>query len=354
MDNKSVRLASLGTAVPPCKITQDEAARLARFHYKELLTPRSMDLLTQVMMHPSIRSRFFSVDGKENVTALKTEDPDARMERFTRFAVGLAESAARKALAASGVSPREITSVFVNTCTGYICPGISTYLVEKMGLKPNVFAYDLVGSGCGGALPNLHLGQSHVSLRPGNIALCVAVEICTATFQMDNDPSLLISNAIFGDGAAAALLWDRPSGMRLTGSASLFAPEHRDDVRYVYKKGQLHNRLTPQLPKIIVTKVPDFIRSFLDDHGLTPRDIRGWALHPGGDKMVIGLQKALEISDALMAPTREVLSEHGNMSSPTVLFIAERALQENPEGPGPMLLCAYGAGLSMHAMLLKR
>jgi predicted naringenin-chalcone synthase len=353
MENPAVYLGAIGTALPPCKIEQQEAARLSQLHYKDALSARSMDLLLQVLSHPSIRSRHFAVDRPEDITILKTEDPDARMGRFTRWAIELASTAAKKALEASGVRPVEVSMVAVNTCTGYICPGISTYLIETLGLRPDVKAFDLVGSGCGGALPNLQLGEAHVRQRRGTVALCIAVEICSATYQMDNDPSLIISNAIFGDGAAAAILWDRPEGARLAASASRYVPGFRDDVRYVYKKGQLHNRITPQLPKIIVKQVPDFLRAFIQREGLVTADIRHWALHPGGDKMVNGLQEALRLSDAQVAPTRSVLKELGNMSSPTVLFIADRMHRGDAGRAGWSVLCAYGAGLSMHAYLLK-
>jgi predicted naringenin-chalcone synthase len=353
MSNSNVYLASVGTASPPCKITQDEAGLLAKQQYEGLLTERSMDLLMQVLAHPSIQSRYLAVDNKDYIPLLKNEDPDIRVARFTQWALSLAVDAARKALDSCGVNPTEITAVFVNTCTGYICPGISTYLIEKLSLNKNVHAVDFVGSGCGGALPNLHSGESHVRLKSGNVALCISVEICTATFQMDNDPSLLISNAIFGDGAAAAVLWDRSEGMKLSGYASQFAPQYRDDVRYVYKKGQLHNRLSSQLPKIICSLVPEFIQSFIVNQGISIDDISHWALHPGGDKMIVGLQQCLKLSNEHMAPTRSVLRDFGNMSSPTVLFIAERILKENTMLPKRMLLCAYGAGLSMHTYLLE-
>lgn len=353
MSKSNVYLASLGTANPPCTITQNEAAVLAMKHYGDLLTERSMDLLMQVLAHPSIVSRYLAVDNKEYIPLLKNEDPDIRIARFTKWALTLAVDAARKALDSCGVDPGEITAVFVNTCTGYICPGIATCLIEKLSLKKNVHAIDFVGSGCGGALPNLHSGESHVRLRSGNVALCISVEICTATFQMDNDPSLLISNAIFGDGAAAAVLWDRPEGMKLAGYAAQFAPEYRDDVRYVYKKGQLHNRLSSQLPKIICSLVPEFIQYFIVNQGIVIDDISHWALHPGGDKMIVGLQQCLELSNEHMAPTRSVLRDFGNMSSPTVLFIAERILKEHATPPKRMLLCAYGAGLSMHSYMLE-
>jgi len=350
MEKIEAYIGSIATALPPCKIEQSKAAQLVRHHYATVLRPRSMEMLVKVLSHPSIASRYFAIDRMEDITILKDEDPDARIARFTRWSVELAISAARKTLQNAGVAPREISAIVVNTCTGYICPGIATYCIEPLGLRPDVVVYDCVGAGCGGALPNLQLGASLVRSGIKGPVLCVSVEICSATYQMDNDPSLLISNAIFGDGAAAALVWNKPRGLHLAAFASQYLPAFRDEVRYVHKNGQLFNRITPQLPKIIKQNVPTFIRGFLQQCNLNVNAVEQWALHPGGDKMVAGLQEELQLSDAHLEPTRRILREAGNMSSPTVLFILEILMQQPI---GRVCLCAYGAGLSMHACLLE-
>jgi predicted naringenin-chalcone synthase len=112
----------------------------------------------------------------------------------------------------------------VNTCTGYLCPGLSSYLLEKLGLPRNIRTYDLVGGGCGGAIPNLQAAQEYLKSAGKGTALCVAVEICSATFQMADDMSLLLSNALFADGAAAAVLWTRPQGLALVDSSNRHQP----------------------------------------------------------------------------------------------------------------------------------
>ena len=352
METDALYLGAIGIALPPCRIEQEEAARLIALHYEKELRPRSKEMIAKVLSHPSIRSRYFAIDKKEDIVALKNEDPDRRIARFTRWAKDLAVTAAQNAMAKAAMAPSEISVIVVNTCTGYICPGISTYCLEPLGLRPDVWAFDMVGSGCGGALPNMQMGEALLRKRGGGAALCISVEICSATFQMDNDPSLLISNAIFGDGAAAALLWDRPRGPRLAAFASRYAPENRDDVRYVYKRGQLFNRITPQLPGIIRRRVPPFIRDFLKSQNHGPADVDAWALHPGGDRIVNGLQEELFLTDSQIEPTRGVLRDAGNMSSPTVLFVLERVLA-GPGTIGRCCLCSYGAGLSMHACLLE-
>jgi predicted naringenin-chalcone synthase len=356
MKDKTVLIGAIDTANPPCRIDQNEAARLVEIHYGSVLKQRSMELLKQALRHPSIESRYFSIDNKEEIVVLKDEDPDKRVQRFTRWAVELSVAAVKKALRRAGVAAEDVSAIIVNTCTGYLCPGIATYCLEPLGLRPGTLAFDLVGSGCGGAIANLMMGAGLLDRKARGVVVCVSVEICTATFQMGDDPSLLISNAIFGDGAAAAVLWREPQGYRLCASASRFLPHHRDEVRFIYKKGQLHNRITARLPDIICRFVPVFIRDFLGEQGLTPERIGSWALHPGGDKMIVGLKRELSLSDTQLAQTRSVLKEFGNMSSPTVLFILERIMQESgsAENGEWCLACAYGAGLSMHACLLQR
>jgi predicted naringenin-chalcone synthase len=356
MKEKNVFIGAIGTANPPCRIDQKEAAQLVDIHYGNALKPRSMELLKQALGHPSIESRYFSFDNKEDIVILKDEDPDKRVERFTRWAVELSVTAVKKALLRAGVAAEDVSAIIVNTCTGYLCPGIATYCLEPLGLRTGTLAFDLVGSGCGGAIPNLMMGEGLLDRNPRGVVVCVSVEICTATFQMGNDPSLLISNAIFGDGAAAVVLWHEPRGYQLCALTSRFLPNYRDEVRYIYKRGQLHNRITARLPEIICRDVPVFIRDFLGEQGLAPERIGSWALHPGGDKMIVGLQRELSLSDTHLAKTRAVLKEFGNMSSPTVLYILERIMQEstNAENGEWCLACAYGAGLSMHACLLQR
>jgi predicted naringenin-chalcone synthase len=354
MEKNSVYVGAIGTANPPCKISQHQAALLVQSNYEGVLRPRSMEMLLQAIRHPSIESRYFAVDSPEDIVVLKDEDPDKRIERFTRWSVDLAVTATKKAMASAGVAAEEISALIVNTCTGYLCPGIATYCLEPLNLRPDTLAFDLVGSGCGGALANLMMGAGLLKRDARSAVVCISVEICTATYQMGDDPSLLISNAIFGDGAAAAILWREPRGFRLHASASRFLPKNRDDVRYIYKNGQLHNRITMRLPAIINRSVPEFIRDFLNGQGLSSDRVGSWALHPGGDKMVAGIQKELALSDAQTAPTRSVLKEYGNMSSPTVLFVLERIMRANTAKNEWCLACAYGAGLSMHLCLLQQ
>jgi predicted naringenin-chalcone synthase len=346
-----VRIAAVATASPPTVIHQQMVAGLIEEHYGKTLTPRSLEIMRKVMSHPGIRTRHIAVDEITDVVRLKNEEPDERMERFTRWAKELSSDAAQKAMTKAGVSAREITGLVVNTCTGYICPGIATYLIEPLGLSPDVKLYDLVGAGCGGALPGLQIAQDHCE-RSGGVALAIAVEICSATYQMGDDMSLILSNAIFGDGAAASVVSSRHGGPAMAASASRFIPAHRNDVRYVYRRGQLHNVLATALPKIVGELVPPFLTAFLGAQGLTVADISQWAIHAGGEKILAAVQEGLGLTNAHLAVARRVMKRYGNMSSPTVLFELERILDKGIGSGRHCCVVGFGAGLSLYGLLL--
>ncbi len=347
----AVRIASVATATPPFAMEQRNAGTFLEEQFGARLTPRSRTVLRQVFAHPSVRKRHFALD---DPACLTDEDPDRRVARFTRWAVDLSEQAARKALTQNGLGPADVSSLVVNTCTGYLCPGLATYLIERLDLPRDIRAHDLVGGGCGGAVAGLQLAESLQRAVQGGVTLCVSVEICSATFQMSDDLSLIVSNALFSDGAAAAVLWDRPGGLfELIAGGSRFAPEHRDAIRYVHKNGQLHNQLSIQLPRIVREPTAELLRRLLSAHDLRASDVRHWALHPGGEKVLASLQEALGLTDAQLAPSRAVLAEHGNISSPTVWFVLRKILDAGI-APGEFcMMLAFGAGFSVHGQLLR-
>ncbi len=350
--NSSVAyMASVATATPSYTVSQDVLEQLAYKHYKGRLSSRSMSLIHALFSHPSIKRRNFAID---NVETLVDEDLDARVARFTHWSQELSIQAINQALAQAGLGAGDVAGLVVNTCTGYICPGISTYLMEKLGLSRSVRVYDLVGSGCGGAIPNLEIAQSVLARHGNGVVLSVSVEICTATFQMGDNVSLLLSNTLFGDGAAAAVLWTKPEGYELVASASRYVPEQREAIRYVHKRGQLHNQLSLKLPGLVSKAAGQVVSDVLEPRSLKPRDIKHWALHSGGEKIINAVRDEIGLSEEQVNATRSVLAEHGNMSSPTVWFVL-RELEKRGIASGEWcIMVAFGAGLSAHAFLLRK
>ncbi len=349
-ENK-IRIASIATATPPFIATQEYSLDQILSLFGTELSQKSREIARKVFLHPSIETRHLAFE-KENggISVLKNENADQKVDRFSKWAIELSFEAASKSLEKAGISPEDVDIVIVNTCTGFVCPGISSYLLEKLQCRSNTFIFDLSGAGCGGAIPNLQMAAS--LLFPGKIALCIAVEICSAAFRIGNDPSLIVSNAIFGDGAAAVVLWDRPLGYPIIGFTSEHDPAAREHVRFIYKNGMLYNQISSRLPAIVGEKVPLFLKKVIRSYGYEIRDIAGWALHPGGDRMIKAIGENLGLSKNALTAVVDIYKKFGNMSSPTALFCLERILACDLNQNSPIVLCAYGAGMSAHVGLI--
>jgi predicted naringenin-chalcone synthase len=344
-----VRIASTAVATPAYSMNQAQAKSFLQEHYP--LTPKNQAIADKVFAHPSILRRHFAV---EDPKCLINENPDKRISRFTSWAVDLSAQAIIGALNQAELTVHDVAGLVVNTCTGYICPGISSYLIEKLGMSGRVRAYDLVGSGCGGAIPNLQISKAMLNEMDKGVVLSVSVEICSATFQMDNDPGLIISNAIFADGAAASLLWSHPEGLTLVASSSHHVPQQRDNIRYIYKNGQLYNQLSLCLPELVSQMVDKVVLRLLKTKGLRIDDIKHWALHPGGEKVINAIKNKLELTEKQLRPTRKILAEYGNMSSPTVWFVLREIINEGIAPGEWCIMLAFGAGFSVYAYLLQK
>jgi predicted naringenin-chalcone synthase len=348
--NGGAYIASFACVVPPFSADQEFSAELVRTHYGSMLNARSLGLIRATFSHPGIRKRHFAVD---DPACIMDESPDQKIARFTDKSVELASQAVTRALNQAGVGIRDVTGLVVNTCTGYICPGISTYLIECLGLPRNTRVYDLVGSGCGGAIPNLQLAESLLKAN-GGVVVSVAVEICSSVFQMGNDLSLILSNALFGDGAAAAVLMNRPAGFELVASAGRYVPEQRDAIRFVHKQGQLHNQLSTKLPDLVNKAAAEVVADLLSTQGLHVSDISHWAFHTGGEKIINAVRDEIGVPEEQLRATRTILENYGNMSSPTVWFVLEEILRNGIASGECCVMVAYGAGLSAHACLLRK
>ncbi len=344
-------IASLGLATPPFRVDQRLAGEILADHSANMLSDRGLSVMRKLFEHPSIKSRSFAVDDTETIF---NEDPDSRIGRFTSWSIDLASEAVMKALNGAGINADEVAGLIVNTCTGYICPGISTYLIEKLGLLKNTRVYDLLGSGCGGAITNLQLADALVKQAEGGAIVSVSVEICSATFQMADDLSLIVSNTLFGDGAAAAVLRQQQDGLEIVDTASYYVPEDREHIRYVHKNGQLHNQLSVGLHNRVKKAAAQVVNNLLSRHSLRIVDIQHWALHKGGDKIINSLRDEIGLSEEQLVATRSILSDYGNMSSPTVFFVLNKLIETGIKEGELCMMVAFGAGLSAHACLLRK
>lgn len=348
-------LTGLGTAVPPRRFTQAEClTALQNSPQFPHLNARSHAVLRKVLAGENgITTRHLAVTELAEAFVL---NPDVLHARFARHAPALATQAAERALAAAHLKPADVDAVLISTCTGYLCPGLTSYVSERLGQRADVQALDLVGQGCGAALPNLRTAEALLAAGRAQHVLSVCVEICSAALYLDNDPGVLISACLFGDGAGAAVWSAQPAAharrVEWKAADSLLIPADRDALRFEQCHGMLRNILTREVPALAAKHVEQLLHEMLSRYPLNRADVTGWILHAGGREVLAAVQKRLNLSEADLHLSAAVLREFGNVSSPFVLFVLAQALAQSAPG-GWWWLSSFGAGFSCHGALLK-
>ena len=338
-------LESIATAVPPNKYTQvDCLEALQQSPTASRLRPGSMRLLKRLLGSDGsgIDQRHFCLD---ELTPVFELDAQGLNETFEQQAPELAASALTPALEKAGIRASHLDALFVCTCTGYLCPGISSYLAENLGMKSSTYLQDLVGLGCGAAIPTLRAAKGFLAVHPEAKVATVAVEVCSAAFYADDDPGVLVSLCLFGDGAAAAV-WSNdytPEKWQANHFTTIHQPKNREEIRFVNAGGKLKNKLAKTVPVLAAAAVKNL---FQNRHSDPDRILS----HAGGREVIEEIERHLDCS---LNETRAVLSECGNMSSPSVLFALAKAL-EKPGEDRHWWLTSFGAGFAAHAFELHR
>ncbi|MGH8216757.1 MAG: hypothetical protein ACREPZ_13830, partial [Rhodanobacteraceae bacterium] len=197
-------LIGIGTACPSQRYTKGECWNaLQASPWFERLDRRARTIARRLLQRDNgIEARRLAVASLEAAFDI---DPDVLYERFITHAPQLASNAARRAMTDAGIEPGDLDGMIVSTCTGYLCPGLSSYVLDALGLRDDILALDLVGQGCGAALPNLRTAEALLASQRCRHVLSVCVEVCSAAMYLDNDPGVLVSACLFGDGAGAAV-----------------------------------------------------------------------------------------------------------------------------------------------------
>jgi alkylresorcinol/alkylpyrone synthase len=290
-------------------------------------------------------------------------DFETQNDRFQHFGREIAVDLARRALATAGLQPSEVDLVVSVSCTGFMIPALDAYVADALGLGPRLCRLPITESGCAGGVVGLARAADHLRAHPGRAALVLAVELSSLTFQRwDRSPTNVVSTAIFGDGGAAAVLVGREHP-RARGEGAL---ARLGDAESLFFRGTTHLmgfRLRNQGLQIILDKgLAPFVRrevvgaveGFLAPRGLARTDIARFVLHPGGRRIVEVMAERLGLGEADLRPTEDVLAEHGNMSSVTVLFVLDEILRRHRPPAGALgLLGAFGPGFGAELLLLE-
>ncbi|MBI3484071.1 MAG: type III polyketide synthase [Acidobacteria bacterium] len=347
-------LLSCATAVPPRRFSQEEAFALCGY---------SSSRIRQIFLNSDIDFRHFWLNPDDFIP---NETPDQLHARYLEGARHLAGLAARRALDQAGLAASDIDCILVASCTGYLCPDLSTLLVSDLGLRCDIQRGALLGHGCAGALPLLQRASDHARANPGARVLAIAVEICSACYFFDTSMETIIGNAICADGAAAFVLSlngrsapaSNGNGAAappcVLGFQSVLDPSQLDKVGFEHRDGKLRIVLAAEIRELAGPIIDRCLDSLLLPSGLRRDDVRFWVLHPGGRKVLDAASQFLGLAEENLRFSRRILREFGNMSSPTVLFVLDEVRRSGEPHPGDYgVLLALGPGFAAEAALLR-
>lgn len=347
-----MQIAAVASAFPPHFYDQDTliaAFREAwgRRHY-------NLDRLDALHRHVMVGGRHLALP-LERYRTLDTWG-QANAE-WVRVAQEIGGEAILRALGAAGLAPGDVGALIFVSVTGISTPSVDGRLVNRLGLPSRVKRTPIFGLGCVAGASGLVRAADHVRAYPDEVAVLLAVELCSLTLQQD-DLSIpnLIATGLFGDGAAAAVVVGaaRPAaGPRVVASRSVFYPDSEDVMGWDISERGFKIVLSADVPNVVLRHLRGDVDAFLGDHGLRRADIATWISHPGGPRVLQAMQEALELPEAALDLSRKSLKETGNLSSASVLLVLGEVMRSRP-GPGSRgLLIAMGPGFCSELVLLQ-
>ena len=359
-------LLGLGTALPPNRVAQEQGARVAQVL---CLDPRQSSLVPTLYRQTEItgRSMVIGEDVVRDVIAgtrdsgsvfLPTGRPGdrgpttaERMRVYGEEAPKLALDASRRALADAHVQAETITHLVTVSCTGFAAPGVDIALIRGLGLAATTERVHVGFMGCHGALNGLRVARGLAAAEPGATVLLCTVELCSIHYHYGWDPKRVVANALFADGAGAAVI--RPDGpadaWQLAAHGACLFPDSAYAMTWDVGDHGFDMALSTKVPNLIARHLLQWLDGWLGRHGLTIDRIGSWAVHPGGPRVLNSVTDALALEPSATKLSHEVLTRHGNMSSPTILFILDRLRRAG--SPLPCVALGFGPGLAVEAAL---
>lgn len=338
---KVPRVISLGMAVPGPGFTQDQAYDF--LGWKRGVTRR-------IFEHAGIERRYSYVPPQRFAEVPSWQE---LCDWYQSGAISLGLESAKDAL--DGGETGDIGLITFASVSGYTCPSLSYPIAAKLGLRSDVVHSDLLGMGCEAAAPSLERAFDYVRTHPTKRALSLAVEICSATWYpaKENDLEYVVSSAIFGDAASAAVLGYSGDTRfpQVVDFESYYSPEYIDLLGYRWENGYLKVVLSRDVPEIVPPLMAQTVDRLLERNLLTRGDVSHWMLHPGGRTVLENIEKVMGLDRQQTRQSWEALRRFGNVSSATVGIIAKLTQQESPQGWG--VAATMGAGTAVNAVLVK-
>lgn len=291
-----------------------------------------------------------------------------RNDRYRETALPLFVAAAADALTKADVAADQVTHVVTVSCTGFTQPGPDLAVASGLGMRPGVFRHHVGFMGCYAAFPALRMAAAFCAEDPDAVVLVVCAELCTLHIRASDDPDQIVANSVFGDGAAAAVVTpdlpdarfaaepdpDARLGLRVDAFASSVIAEGAGDMAWNIGDEGFEMVLSSAVPHLIEQHVAEAVAPVLAAVGCADAvAVPLWAVHPGGRAILDRVEEELQLPASAIEASRQVLAEHGNMSSATVLFVLARVLEDAPEVGSRVVALAFGPGLTVETAALE-
>ncbi|MER5990331.1 3,5-dihydroxyphenylacetyl-CoA synthase DpgA [Streptomyces viridosporus] len=354
-DPAATRLAGVGTAVPETVYTQRQLLDMLA-----VTDPR----VRSVFLNSSIEQRGLTLPAVGPDGAPVPESQGELLRKHTEQGLALGRAAIENCLADAGAQLSDVRYLCCVTSTGFLTPGFSALLIKELSMDVSCSRLDVVGMGCNAGLNALNAVAGWARSHPGELALLVCVEVCSAAYVFDGTMRSSVVNSLFGDGAAAVAVTaaaddeehQLPPGPALLHFSSRIIPEAVDAMRYDWddQHGKFSFWLDPQVPYVVGAHAPGALEGLLHGTGVLPSDINHWVVHSGGKKVVDSVRINLGLTRHDVRHTTGVLRDHGNLSSGSFLFSYQRLAAEGRAAPGDLgVLMTMGPGSTIEMALAR-
>lgn len=345
------RLAAAATAFPPHYYEQDRLFAALREQWQDQVF--HWERLEQFHRRMQVGGRHLALPLEEYP---RLQGFGAHNDAWIQAALDLGERVLNDLFDQAGLSPREVSHLVFTTVTGIAVPSLDARLMNRLPFPTSLKRVPIFGLGCLGGAAGVARVADYLKGHPTEAAVLLAVELCSLTLQKEDfSPANLLSSGLFGDGAGAVLLLgdEHPQarGPRVVESRSVFFPQTERTMGWDLKDGGFQVVLGPEVPEFARRELPPAVQGFLAEHGLTVPDLAFWVAHPGGPRVMDAMEEGLGLPPEALRLSRESLERVGNVSSASVLFVLEQALQQAPTGWG--LMIAMGPAFCAELVLLE-
>jgi alkylresorcinol/alkylpyrone synthase len=349
--NSHCTIAATATALPPYTMTREEVKYYLGRVFE--IPDRRLEALLAIADNAQVHKRYsiFPIEYTVEPRPLSKTN-----EEYIEHAVKLGRQAAEECLQKAGLRPDEIDLIITVSCTGFMIPSLDAHLINLMGFRPNVRRMPFTELGCAAGAMALSRAADYLKANPGGNVLIISVELPSLTFQRkDISQANLISSILFGDGAAAVVVTGREQkGPKILVSETYTFPDSLGAMGFDLRDSGFHILLSKDVPEMIGLQIKGLVDGFLERHGRKQEDIKGWILHPGGARLLGNVEKELGLCKCDTQPSWDILSNVGNLSSATILFILQEWMQKRPLKSGEYAFAAaFGPGFSAEFLLLQ-